>query len=290
MSAQALQHFVETDWLKEHLEDPNLVILDCSWHFPDAGDAWAEYKDEHIPGALFFDIDVVSDTETKLPHMMPGAGQFAEIVGKMGIVNDTAIVVYDTYGFYCAAARVWWMFRIMGANNVKVLNGGMPKWLDEDGPVEEGEPKPGAPRLFDARLDAARICTTEQVVAIMEDNSAQILDARSPARFVGDLPEPRACLRFGHIPGSINIFFKDFLEFDGSLKPLDELRKILQNTPLDLNRPIVTTCGSGVTAAVMNIILAELGVPETSMYDGSWAAWGCEDTDYPVAMGPARNG
>ncbi len=287
MSEQALKHFVETGWLKEHLEDPDLVVLDCSWHFPDAGDAWAEYKEEHIPGALFFDIDVVCDTQSKLPHMMPGAEKFARLVGEMGIGNETMVVVYDTYGFYCAAARVWWMFHIMGAKNVKVLNGGMPKWLDEDGPVEEGGPRPGPPRLFNAKADTARIYETGQVVDIMNDKSAQILDARSPARFVGELPEPRACLRFGHIPGSINIFFKDFLEFDGSLKPLDEVKKLIQATPLDLSKPIVTTCGSGVTAAVMNIILAELGAPETAMYDGSWAAWGCEDTEYPVAMGPA---
>jgi len=177
------------------------------------------------------------------------------------------------------------MFRIMGARKVKVLNGGMPKWLDEDGPVEEGLPKPGAPRVFNAKLDDRAICETEQIMDIVNDGSVQILDARSPARFIGELPEPRACLRYGHIPGSINIFFKDFLEFDGSLKPLDQIKAELQNSPLDMEKPIVTTCGSGVTAAVMNIILAELGVHETSMYDGSWAAWGCEDTDYPVAMG-----
>ncbi len=285
MSDNQLQHLVETGWLKQNLDDPDLIILDCSWHFPGAGDAWEEYRDEHIPGALFFDIDKIADTRTNLPHMMPDAQKFSKLVGEMGIGNDSKIIVYDTYGFYCAAARVWWMFHIMGAANIKVLSGGMPKWLDEEGPCESGPPAPGPHKIFTAKFDSNRIVDTARIEEITKTNSAQIIDARSPQRFSGELPEPRACMRLGHIPGSINIFFKDFLEIDGSLKPLDEVRNILQKTPLDLERPIVTSCGSGVTAAVMNLVLAETGVEQSAMYDGSWAAWGCEDTDYPVEIG-----
>lgn len=286
-STTALKHFVETDWLRDHLSDPDLIVIDCSWHFPDEGDAWEEFQEEHIPGALFLDIDVVSDTSNPLPHMLPSPEKFARLIGEMGISNGSQIVVYDTYGFFCAAARVWWMFRIMGHENVKVLNGGMPKWLDEDMPVEEGLPRKLPKQDFKVVFDAAQVRDTEQVIALSQSGDEQLLDARSPQRFTGELGEPRPCQRLGHIPGSINVYFKDFLEFDGSLKPMDDVRDLLAKSPVDLSRPIVTTCGSGVTAAVMNLIFAEIGVENTSMFDGSWSAWGCEDSGLPVATGEA---
>lgn len=289
-STTHLKHFVETGWLKDHLSDPDLVVIDCSWHFPDEGDAWEEYQEEHIPGALFLDIDVVSDTGTPLPHMLPSPEKFSRIIGEMGISNDSTIVVYDTYGFFCAAARVWWMFRIMGHDKVKVLNGGMPKWLDEDMPVEDGLPRMLPNQTFKVSYDSSQVRETHQIVEISKSGTEQLLDARSPQRFSGELGEPRPCQRLGHIPGSVNVYFKDFLEFDGSLKPLDEVRRLLAESPVDLNRPIVTTCGSGVTAAVMNLIFEEIGVTGTAMYDGSWSAWGCEDSGMPVATGDAPYG
>ncbi|PLX45612.1 MAG: 3-mercaptopyruvate sulfurtransferase, partial [Hyphomicrobiales bacterium] len=200
------------------------------------------------------------------------------------------IVVYDTYGFFCAAARVWWMFRIMGHDKVKVLNGGMPKWLDEDLPVEEGPPAKRPPREFQVSFDASQVYSTDQILQISRSGGAQLLDARSPQRFTGELGEPRPCQRLGHIPGSINVYFKDFIEYDGALKPMAEVKKLLDASPVDLSRPIVTTCGSGVTAAVMNLIFTEIGVSGTAMYDGSWSAWGCEDSGLPVATGPEPGG
>ena len=290
VAADSLKHFVETEWLRDHLADPGLIVIDCSWHFPDEGDAWEEFQEEHIPGALFLDIDVVSDTTNPLPHMLPSPQDFARIVGEMGISNDDTIVVYDTYGFFCAAARVWWMFRIMGHDKVKVLNGGMPKWLDEDLPVEEGPPAKRPPQSFKVSFDAGQVYSTDQILQISRSGGAQLLDARSPQRFTGELGEPRPCQRLGHIPGSINVYFKDFIEYDGALKPMAEVKKLLDASPVDLSRPIVTTCGSGVTAAVMNLIFTEIGVSGTAMYDGSWSAWGCEDSGLPVATGPEPGG
>lgn len=289
-SPATLTHFVETDWLRDHLSDPDLIVLDCSWHFPEEGDARQEFAEEHLPGALFLDIDVVSDTSVRLPHMLPDPDTFARIIGDMGISNDSTIVVYDTYGFFCAAARVWWMFNIMGHHKVKVLNGGMPKWLDEDLPVEDGPARQLPRQTFKVSFDASQVCDTEQIKLISTSGTAQLLDARSPQRFTGELGEPRPCLRLGHIPGSINVYFKDFMEFDGSLKPMQDVKKLLDASPIDLTRPIITTCGSGVTAAVMNLIFAEIGITGTAMYDGSWSAWGCEDSGLPVATGEMPDG
>jgi thiosulfate/3-mercaptopyruvate sulfurtransferase len=213
--------------------------------------------------------------------MLPNPVRFSSMVRKMGIGDGMKIVVYDTYGFYCAAARVWWMFRTMGARDVVVLNGGMPKWLDEDRPTEEGWPLPRMERHFTARMDRTLLCELDDMTHIVETGAAQIIDARSETRFTGEIGEPREGLKKGHIPGSINIFFKDFLKFDGAFKPYSELKTLLAKTNLNLDRPMVTTCGSGVTAAVMNLLLAELGHEEVPLYDGSWAEWGRLDSSLP---------
>ncbi len=281
MTEDTFKHLVETDWLEQHLGAPDIIVLDCSWHFPGAGNAPEEFEEEHIPGAIFFNIDEVADTTSPLPHMLPGPVEFSSIVRKMGIGDGMKIVVYDTYGFYCAAARVWWMFRAMGARDVVVLNGGMPKWLDEDRPTEEGWPLPRTERHFTARMDRTLLCELDEMTRIVEKGTAQIIDARSEARFTGEIGEPREGLKKGHIPGSLNIFFKDFLRFDGAFKPLPEMTALLARTDLDRTRPMVTTCGSGVTAAVINLLLAELGHEEVPLYDGSWAEWGRLDSPLP---------
>lgn len=276
---------VTTDWLERHLDDPALRILDGSWHMPaDNRDPGAEFRSCHIPQAQFFDIDATSDQSSDLPHMVPDAGQFARQVAALGIGQDNAVVVYDTQGLF-SAARVWWLLRAMGISNVAVLEGGLPKWMAE-GRVVATVPETPRPATLTARMDERRVRSAEQVLQSTRDDGTQIVDARAPARFRGEVPEPRAGLRSGHIPGSRNVFFKALLTDDGTLKSDDELRAVFEEAGVDLNKPVITSCGSGVTAAVLALALEKLGHRDVAIYDGSWTEWG-QNRELPIETGKA---
>lgn len=278
-------YVVETDWLAARLDAPDLVVLDGSWHLPAAGrNARAEYEAEHIPGALFFDIDEISDETSPLPHMLPSTVKFASRMKKMGIGDGMRIVVYDSVGMF-SAARVWWMFRVMGHEDVAVLNGGLPKWKAEGRPVRSEPTPPRSPRHFTPRLNASLVRDLEDMKRIVASGTAQIADARSPGRFAGKEPEPRPGLRSGHMPGAHNVPYARVLNADGTLKSPEELRQVFLEAGIDPARPVVTTCGSGVSAAVLSLALGLIGQPETGLYDGSWSEWGREDAGTPVETG-----
>lgn len=273
---------VSTEWLAAHLSDPNLRILDGSWHLPtDNRNALAEYKAAHIPRAQFFDIDAVSDQASDLPHMLPSADQFAQAVAALDISNENQIVVYDTQGLF-SAARVWWMFRFFGMNKVAVLNGGFLKWKAEGRPTETKSAPPSNTKFTAHPIGAVR--TASDVLAASQSGNIQILDARAPERFNGTAPEPRAGLRSGHIPGSINIFYKALLNEDGTLKPDEDLKEVFETQGVDLDRPIITSCGSGVTACVLLLALHKIGHRDNALYDGSWVDWGAQP-DLPIETG-----
>ncbi len=278
---------VDTDWLASHLTTPGLVVLDGSMHLPTAKrDAKKEYAAEHIPGAIFFDIDDISDETSSLPHMLPSAAKFASRVKAMGIGDGMKIVVYDSEGLY-SAARVWWMFRVMGHDDVAVLNGGLKKWKAEARPLEDGSPPPRSPRHFTARVHADLVRSVDEVKALIGSPTTQIVDARAAARFEGTAAEPRAGLRSGHIPSARSVPFTTLLQADGTLKPAAELRKIFADAKVDIDKPVVASCGSGVTAGVVAFALAMLGRPGTAVYDGSWVEWGANH-DLPIETGPAK--
>jgi len=274
----------ETDELARELDAPDLVIIDATWHMPgDGKDARAEYLEEHIPGALFFDIDEIADTNSPLPHMLPPPEKFSSRMRSMGIGDGSRIVVYDRTGLY-SAARVWWTFRVMGVEDVSVLNGGLPKWKREGRPLESGEPPLRTTRHFTARRNADLVRDQSDVKAILKDKSAEIVDARSAERFAGKVPEPRPGLRSGHIPGARNVPYGKLLNADGTLKPPREIEILFRNAGVDLHKPVVTSCGSGITASVLALALAELGHRRTAVYDGSWSEWGA-DPELPIETG-----
>lgn len=278
---------VETEWLAEHLDAPDLVILDGSWHVPNGErNAQREYLQGHIPGALLFDIDDIADTDSPLPHMLPSPEKFSSRMRKMGIGDGMRVVVYDAHGMF-SAARVWWMFRTMGADDVAVLNGGLPKWVSEGRPLEEGPPPHRTERHFTARRKAELVHDIADVRDVVAANSAQLVDARSPDRFAGTAPEPRQGMRTGHIPGSSNLHYEALLNPDGTMKTTEQLRAIFDASGLDLREPIVTTCGSGVTAAILALALAMVGHRQASVYDGSWSEWGQVES-LPIETGPAK--
>lgn len=267
---------VSTTWLKDRLGSPDIRILDASWHLPAAGrNARAEFDDAHIPGAVFFDIDEISDLSSPLPHMLPGAEKFASRVRKLGVGDGSTIVVYDSSGIF-SAARVWWMFRAMGYGQVSVLDGGLMKWRAEGLPVVDDLSSPFE-RHFTARPNWSLVRDYGEVRRTVENGAAQIVDARSEARFRGIEPEPRAGLQSGHIPGAINVPYASLLRPDGTLKRKDDLEKIFAESGVDLKRPVIASCGSGVTASVVLLALAVLGHSEAALYDGSWADWGSRD-------------
>ena len=275
---------VETAWLADHLSAPDVVVLDGSMHLPTSGrNAKTEYDAAHIPGALFFDIDAIADKSNPLPHTLPSTVQFASQMKKMGIGDGSRIVVYDSEGLY-SAARVWWMFRTMGHDDVAVLNGGLKKWKAENRPLDDLPPPMRTPRHFTPRFRADLIRDWSDVKALIGDPSTQIVDARAAPRFAGSVPEPRAGLRAGHIPSSKNVPFQNLLTTDGTLKPVADLRAIFKAAGVDETRPVVASCGSGVTAGVVAFALAQLGHPDTAVYDGSWTEWGGR-TDLPIATG-----
>jgi thiosulfate/3-mercaptopyruvate sulfurtransferase len=287
MADDAQKWLVETDWLASHLDTPGLVVLDGSMHLPTAKrNARAEYLAEHIPGALFFDIDDIADEKSSLPHMLPSSTKFASRMKKMGIGDGMHVVAYDSEGLY-SAARVWWMFRAMGHEEVRVLNGGLKKWKAEGRALEDGEPRRRSERHFTARLNADLVRDVADVKGLIGSKAAQIVDARAAARFEGSVPEPRAGLRSGHIPGSRNVPFASLLEADGTLKGATELRAIFARAGVDAGKPVVASCGSGVTAGVVALALAVLGRPDAAVYDGSWTEWG-GDPSLPIETGMAR--
>ena len=272
-SSSRMDTIVTTDWLAAHLHEPDLRVLDGTWHMPQLKrDPRAEFAQAHIPGAVFFDIDAIADHGTTLPHMLPTAAEFAAAVGALGIGGGDRVVVYDVRGVV-SAARVWWTFRAFGHDAVAVLDGGLRKWQAESRPIESGQPKPAA-RAFTARLRPELVRDVEAMRANITSRAAQVLDARSRGRFAGTEPEPRVGLRGGHIPGSLNLPYETLYRPDGTLKSPDELRGAVTASGIDLARPIVTTCGSGVTASVLALALHQLGRSDVAVYDGSWSEWG----------------
>lgn len=278
------QWLVSTDWLDQHLNAPDLVVLDASWHLPQEGrDARAEYVAEHIPGALFFDIDELSDTENPLPHMLPNPIKFSSRMRKMGIGDGMRIVVYDTKGIY-SAARAWWTFRVMGVQDVAVLNGGLKKWKAEGRAVDDRPPARRFERHFSPRRQADLVYELSDVQRALAEGSAQVVDARSAGRFHGQEPEPRPGVRSGHIPGSRNVPSTELLQSDGTLKSEAELQALFAANGVSLTNPVVTTCGSGITASILALALMVAGNRQVGVYDGSWAEWGANMT-LPAATG-----
>lgn len=262
---------IEAEELAGLLNSSTLCILDASWHMPASGrNARAECKKTHIPGAQFFDIDAISDTSSPYPHMLPSAEAFESAASALGICNDSDIVVYDSLGLF-SAARAWWMFRVFGHERVRVLNGGLPRWQSLGLPLSYTVALV-SPASFHARFQPHLYRTHEQIINAL--NTEQIIDARSPARFLGEEPEPRPGLRSGHIPGSINIHYKECLNEDGRLKSMDELRTLFQGKLENAAKPLTASCGSGVTACILALAQHTLGNTDVPVYDGSWAQWG----------------
>jgi len=274
---------VSTAWLAAHLKDPDIRIIDGSWFLPGADrDAKAEFGKCHIPGARFFDIDEISDHRSELPHMAPPVEKFISRMRAMGIGDGHQVVVYDALGLF-SAARVWWLFRLMGKSDVAVLDGGLPKWMAEKRPVDDLPPTI-RDRHMTVQLHGGWVKDVTQVAAHSKLGDVTIIDARARARFAGEAPEPRAGLRSGHIPNARNVYFGDLLASDQTLKSPNQLRAVFESAGVDMKKPVVTSCGSGVTAAVLNLALERIGHRQHALYDGSWAEWGMYG-DLQVATG-----
>jgi thiosulfate/3-mercaptopyruvate sulfurtransferase len=263
-------NLVSTEWLGDHLSTDDLVIFDASWHLPTAKrDAKVEFSAQHVSGARFFDIDLLSDRSSTLPHMLPSAAQFQEQVRALGVRSSSKVVAYDAAGLF-SAARCWWMFKVFGHDKVSVLDGGLPKWLAENRAIESGTSFAPAVGDFIARFNATMVASIEDVAS----GKAQIVDARSPTRFRGEEPEPRPGVRPGHIPGAHNVHYASLLNSDGTLISREYLEQRFTAAGIEPFAPVVTSCGSGVTAAILTLALTELGAQNYKLYDGSWAEWG----------------
>lgn len=276
---------VSTDWLAAHLKDPDLRILDASWYLRDMErDGRTEYNAAHIPGARFFDIDEIADLRSDLPHTIPPVEKFISRMRAMGVGDGHQVVVYDGAGVF-TSPRVWWMFRLMGKTDIAVLDGGLPKWQAEGHPTDDMPPIV-RDRHITVQRQAHLIKDVTQVAAASKLATHEILDARSPGRFQGVVPEPREGLRSGHIPNSRNLYFRELLNQNGTMKSTDALRAVFEAAKVDLNKPIITTCGSGVTAAIVSLALERIGHDRHAVYDGSWSEWGMYN-DLNVATGEA---
>jgi len=278
-------NLVSTEWLGQNLRAPDLAVIDGSWYLPAQNrDAKAEYFKAHIPGSVHLDIDDISDHSSKLPHMMPSAEQFARQMGELGISDRMRLVVYDGAGLF-SAPRVWWMLRAFGAQHVRILDGGLPKWQGEGRPTEGGLAR-RPPAVFTTNFDAGAVADLERVRAALETGAAQVIDARSAERFSGAAPEVRPGIRSGHMSGALNAPSTSLLD-QGRLKPAGELAALLHQAGLDRGRPVITSCGSGVSAAIISLALDELGTPAAALYDGSWTEWASSEGN-PIATGPAK--
>ncbi|WP_034995179.1 3-mercaptopyruvate sulfurtransferase [Beijerinckia mobilis] len=275
-------YFVSTEWLAGEIGKPDLAVIDGTFFMPDEKrDAKSEYRTRHIPGAIFFDIDAIADHSTDLPHMLPNPADFATAAGQLGLSEAMRLVVYDASGLL-GAPRVWWTLRTFGAQNVKILEGGLPKWIAEGRPAESGEVQP-TPRVFAPHFDPSAVADAEAVNAASKSGTSQIIDARAAPRFRGEVPEPRAGLRSGHIPGSLNLPWREVVG-EGTLKSPDEIREAFAAIGFDPHKPIITSCGSGVSAAILLLALETVGQRHIQLYDGSWTEWGGR-SDLPIATG-----
>lgn len=271
--------FVSPDWLARHLNEPDLRIFDASWHMPAAGrDPKAEFLAGHIPGAVFFDIDAVADHTTDLPHMLPTPKAFADAVGALGLGDGMRVIVYDSLGLF-SAPRLWWTLKVFGVENVAILTGGLPAWAAAGQAIETGSAQP-TPASFTPRYDATLVADAGQVLAVLSSDTAQVVDARSAERFAGDAPEPRPGLRSGHMPGARSLPFQNVIE-NGRLKDRASLEAAFAAAGVDLNRKMIASCGSGLTACILSLAHAATGRGVATVYDGAWSEWGGR-ADLPV--------
>jgi thiosulfate/3-mercaptopyruvate sulfurtransferase len=278
------RNFCTTEELAAQLGDVNLGVIDSSWHLPPTSrNGAAEFRKGHIPGAVFFDIDTIADHDAGLPHMLPKPEALAKAMTALGLGDGMRFVIYDALGLF-SAARVWWTLRACGVEDVRILAGGLPKWIRDGRSLETGDAHP-QPRVFTPRLDESFIASLDEVRSALANGSAQVVDARPPERFRGEAPEPRPGLKSGHMPGSLNVPFVDIVEH-GKLRSPEALKAAFTDHHVDLAKPIITTCGSGVSAAILALAVEEAGGTVEGLYDGSWAEWGSRD-DLPVATGPA---
>ncbi len=288
--SEASGPLVSTAWLAEHLGAPDVRVVDATYFLPVEAKVGREvYLEQHIPGAVFFDIDEIADSKSDLPHMLPAPEKFSSKVRKLGLGDGVKMVIYDARGTF-SAPRVWWTFRVFGHEDVAVLDGGLPKWLAEGRPTESG-PVETRERHFTARMNSLLVRDLGQIQANLKSKREQVLDARDAARFAGTGEEIWAGRRKGHIPGSRNLPFQQLFNADGSMKPPAALAECFTAAGIDLKKPVVTSCGSGVTAAILALGLAQAGAPDAAIYDGSWSEWGQPEAEgsneRPIETGPA---
>jgi len=268
------QNLVSTTWLAEHIGAPDLVVFDTTKYLPnEPRDARAEFAAAHIPGARFFDVDAIADLDTDLPHMVPTPGRFAKLMGALGVSNDSFVVFYDQKGL-ASAARGWWMMGLFGHDGAAVLDGGLPKWVAERRPVESGEACAFAPASFRPNFRATRLRGIGDLLANVESGRELVLDARPAGRFTAAVPEPRAGMRSGHVPGSTSLPYTELLGPDQTMLSPPALRGRLAQAGVDGRRPVVTSCGSGITACILTLAMVQAGLPAGAVYDGSWTEWG----------------
>jgi len=265
---------VTTEWLAGELGKPDLAVFDATMYLPnETKNGWVEFKTAHLPGARYFDIDVVADQDSSLPHMVPTPGRFAKLMCAMGVSNTTRVVFYDQKGL-ASAARGWWLMGLFGHDNAAVLDGGLPKWMRENRAVESGEPAAPSATVFNPDYRATRLRGVGDIIANVTTQAELVLDARAGGRFTGATPEPRAGMRSGHMPGAASVPYTDLLNADGTFRSIAEVKSRFAAAGVDGSKPLITSCGSGVTACILTMALRMSGLPEGAVYDGSWTEWG----------------